>query len=143
MSGRRNSNNPHEGRDKRPSFDETVEWAIDNINNKRERHTWNDKFWYVIGGIIVLIIILGLIYVFYWRRNRPPPPNQGDVQNNPNQGSLLDSINHQSNHIPPVSVATPRPPIPSGAPITSPGGSYLPAMSNGVQRGWWYYPPRT
>nr|QBK91230.1 MAG: hypothetical protein LCPAC202_02040 [Pithovirus LCPAC202] len=152
MSNRSNSRGP---KDKNNSFDQNVDWAKKKINADREKHTWDSKFWYVVCGIIVLIIILGLLYVFYWRKKSNPLPIENE--------SILETINQQANSISPVSALTPRtptsqdssPPVNRGnrqfvtpnygrAPVMSPGGSYLPAVtSSGKQNGWWFYPPRT
>lgn len=162
MSNHNNSRGP---KDKNVSFDQAVDWAKKNINTNREKHTWDSKFWYVVCGIIVLIIILGLVYILYWRKKSAPEQKTG---------SILETINQQVNKITPVSVMTPRTPIgqipstnnqhngpPSNfnrgdngglfippnygqAPVMSPGGSYLPAVSSsGNLKGMWFYPKRT
>jgi hypothetical protein len=129
--------------DKKPaSFNEAVEWAKNNINKNREKNTWDAKFWYVIIGIIILIIIIGLIYIYYKRKANSTPINEY-------QGKVLESLNCATNQITPA-MASPRnlgvpPPVnPINPPgISSPNGVFVPAVSSGVQQGWWYHPPNS
>ncbi len=161
MSNRNSSRGP---RDKNISFDQAVDWAKKNINADREKHTWDSKFWYVVCGIIVLIILLGLVYIYYWRKKSIPIEKTESILDTINQQAnkivpvsimtprtpinQIPSTNDQqihnngpSSNFNSVGDEQFIPPNHSQAPVMSPGGSFIPAISSsGNLKGMWFYP---